>query len=116
MYRLRHDLGTALSNAPIASHPPHHTAAAAHASLSPIVTRCTAGAQKKEMVARIMEEMKAAAEAAELEEGASDDEEAMSVTQVKEKLEALTEAELKQMLKEMKLPTKGKASAPAPLT
>ena len=116
MYRLRHDLGTALSNAPIASHPPHHTAAAAHASLSPIVTRCTAGAQKKEMVARIMEEMKAAAEAAELEEGASDDEEAMSVTQVKEKLEALTEAELKQMLKEMKLPTKGKVRAPAPLT
>ena len=68
------------------------------------------------MVARIMEEMKAAAEAAELEEGASDDEEAMSVTQVKEKLEALTEAELKQMLKEMKLPTKGKVRAPAPLT
>ena len=116
MYRLRHDRGTAFSNAPIASHSPHHTAAAAHASVSPIVTRCTAGAQKKEMVARIMEEMKKAAAAAEGEEGASDDEEAMDLTKVKEKLEALTEKELKQMLKEMKLPTQGKASAPAPLT
>merc|ERR1740117_1612145 len=60
------------------------------------------------MVARIMEEMKKAAAAAAAEEGASDDEEAMDLTKVKEKLEALTEKELKQMLKEMKLPTQGK--------
>ena len=45
-----------------------------------------------------------------------DEEEAMDPWQVKEKLDALSEAELKQMLKEMELPTKGKVSAPAPST
>ena len=82
------------------------------------MTRCTGGAQKEELVERIMEQMKAQALAAAEEEGEgeSDDEEAMDPTQVKEKLDALSEAELKQMLKEMELPTKGKVSAPAPST
>tara|TARA_B100000780_G_scaffold260969_1_gene213102 strand:+ start:348 stop:680 length:333 start_codon:yes stop_codon:yes gene_type:complete len=79
------------------------------------LTRCTGGAQKEELVERIMEQMKAQALAAAEEEGEgeSDDEEAMDPTQVKEKLDALSEPELKQMLKEMELPTKGKVSAPA---
>ena len=38
---------------------------------------------------------------------------AMELAQVQEKLEACSEAELKQMLKDMKLPTKGKVGAPA---
>ena len=48
--------------------------------------------------------------------GEEEDEEAMDPAQVKEKLDALSEAELKQMLKEMELPTKGKVGAPAPST
>ena len=61
--------------------------------------------------------MKADADAAAAEEGDSDDSdeerEAMDVAEVQEKLEACSEAELKQMLKDMKLPTKGKVGAPA---
>ena len=84
------------------------------------MTRCTGGAQKEELIARVMEVMKAQAAAAEEEEeeeeGQSDEEEAIDPTQVKEKLEALSEPELKTMLKEMQLPTKGKVSVPAPST
>ena len=74
------------------------------------MTRCTGGAQKEELIARVMEVMKAQAAAEEEEE------EAIDPTQVKEKLEALSEPELKTMLKEMQLPTKGKVSVPAPST
>jgi hypothetical protein len=85
------------------------------------LTRCTGGAQKEELIARVMEVMKAQAAAAEEEEeeeeeGQSDEEEAIDPTQVKEKLEALSEPELKTMLKEMQLPTEGKVSVPAPST
>ena len=45
-----------------------------------------------------------------------DEEEAMDPWQIKEKLDALSEAQLKQMLEDMELPTKGKVSAPAPST
>ena len=79
--------------------------------MSPILTRYTAGAQKEELVERILESMQK--EAAGEEE---DEEEAMDPWQIKEKLDALSEAELKQMLKEMELPTKGKVGAPAPST
>ena len=48
--------------------------------------------------------------------GEEEDEEAMGLWQVNEKLDALSEAELKQMLREMQLPTKGKVGTPAPLT
>ena len=75
------------------------------------MTRCTGGAQKAELVARIIEQMQKDAALAE-EEGDSEDE-AMDLAQVQEKLEACSEAELKQMLKDMKLPTKGKVGAPA---
>ena len=58
--------------------------------------------------------MKADADAAADEDEESDDEEeAMDLSEVQEKLDALSEPELKQMLKEMELPTKGKVSAPA---
>ena len=72
------------------------------------MTRYTAGAQKEELVERILESMQK--EAAGEEE---DEEEAMDPWQIKEKLDALSEAELKQMLREMQLPTKGKVSAPS---
>ena len=75
--------------------------------MSPILTRYTAGAQKEELVKRILESMQK--EAA----GEEEDEEAMGLWQVNEKLDALSEAELKQMLREMQLPTKGKVSAPS---
>ena len=78
--------------------------------MSPILTRYTAGAQKEELVERILESMQK--EAA----GEEEDEEAMGLWQVNEKLDALSEAQLKQMLEEMELPTKGKVSAPAPST
>ena len=78
--------------------------------MSPILTRYTAGAQKEELVERILESMQKKAA------GEEEDEEAMDPAQVKEKLDALSEAELKQMLKEMELPTKGKVGAPAPST
>ena len=71
------------------------------------MTRYTAGAQKEELVKRILESMQK--EAA----GEEEDEEAMGLWQVNEKLDALSEAELKQMLREMQLPTKGKVSAPS---
>ena len=78
------------------------------------MTRCTGGAQKAELVARIIEQMQKDAAMAE-EEGDSEVE-AMELAQVQEKLEACSEAELKQMLKDMKLPTKGKVGAPASST
>ena len=105
-------LGTALCTAaPQRSHSTPSTAAAAHASWSAALTRCTGGAQKAELVARIIEQMQKDAALAE-EEGDSEAE-AMELAQVQEKLEACSEAELKQMLKDMKLPTKGKVGAPA---
>ena len=105
-------LGTALCTAtPQRSHSTPSTAAAAHASWSAALTRCTGGAQKAELVARIIEQMQKDAAMAE-EEGDSEDE-AMELAQVQEKLEACSEAELKQMLKDMKLPNKGKVGAPA---
>ena len=59
--------------------------------------------------------MKADADAAADEDEESDDEEeAMDLSEVQEKLESCSEAELKQMLKDMELPTTGKVSAPAP--
>jgi hypothetical protein len=108
--------GTALCTAlctaaPQRSHSTPSTAAAAHASWSATLTRCAAGAQKEELVARIIEQMQK--DAALSEEEGDSDVEAMDLARVKEKLEACSEAELKQMLKEMKLPTKGKVGAPA---
>ena len=104
--------GTALCTAaPQRSHSTPSTAAAARASWSAALTRCTGGAQKAELVARIIEQMQKDAALAE-EEGDSEVE-AMELAQVQEKLEACSEAELKQMLKDMKLPTKGKVGAPA---
>merc|ERR1740124_782405 len=60
---------------------------------------------KEELVARIIEQMKADADAAAEEE--SDDEEGMDLSQVQAKLGACSEPELKKMLKDMELPVKG---------
>ena len=63
-------------------------------------------------MARIIEQMKADADAAAEEE--SDDEEGMDLSQVQAKLGACSEPELKKMLKDMELPVKGNVRTPAP--